>query len=148
MSRYIEYADVVGRYPKSTDVGSAAHIESTYIRYSESWVDGALAPKFTAPFSSNNLTVKDLCIDDTYRRIIMFKDKDKAKAVQASIDARIKALLDGAAQMALEDGTVLASNQVTAWSETQDYAPTFGIGGVEDMQVSSARLYAEETARD
>lgn len=148
MSRYINTADVLGRYPKSADVGSDTHIESSYIRYAEAWVDGALAPAFTAPFSNNNLTVKDLCIDHTYMNIIKFKDAEKAKLIEDSIDARVKALLEGTAQMGIEGGDLLGQDVVNAWSETDGYPPTFGAGDIVDMQVSSSRLYDEEQARD
>lgn len=148
MSRYINYDDVVGRYPKGADVGSASHIESSHIRYAEAWVDGALASAFTAPFSDNNLTVKDLCIDHTYMNIIKFKDTEKAEIIMKNLDQRVQALLEGTAQMSIEGGELLGQDVVTAWSETDGYPPTFGIGDVTDMQVSSARLYNEEQARD
>jgi len=148
MSRYIDYSDVIGRYPKATDVGSASNVESTYIRYSEAWADGALSAAFTAPFSDNNLTVKDLCIDHTYMKIIEFKDTKKSNSIQKSLDARVKALLEGSSQMTLEDGTVLGQNVASAWSEAQEHSPTFGIGGTDYAAVSSSRLYEEEQARD
>lgn len=148
MGRYISYNDVIGRYPKSTDVGSSTFVESTYIRYSEAWVDGALSPGYSAPFSDNNLTVKDLAIDDTYMKILAFKDPEKAALIQDSLDMRVEMLLSGKAQMTLEDGTIIGKSVQTAWVETQDYTATFGVGDIIDMEVSSSRLHDEERARD
>ncbi len=146
--RYISYANLIARYPKSTDIGSESFIDSNYISYSEAWVDGALAPAYSSPFSSNNLTVKDLCIDYSYMKIIQFKDTDKATAMWENIDMRVQALINGEAQMVTEDGTALGQDVSQAWSETDGYAPTFGAGDITNMQVSSSRLYNEESARD
>lgn len=148
MSRYIKWDDVVNRYRKISDFEGAVEVGSTYITYAEADIESKLSPKFSIPFASDNITAKDLCIDAVYMKAIMFSDPKKSKIVGDSIDKRVKALLDGSAQMILEDGEVLGQDVVSAWSETENYAPTFGAGDITDMQVSSARLYDEENARD
>ncbi len=147
MGRYIDWDDAANRYGNIGKL-DAEDISSSYIVYAEAEIESKLAPKFAAPFSSNNITVRDLCIDTVLKKVLMFKDTKKADTSGKDIDARVKALLEGNAQMALDDGTTTGQDVQSAWSETSGYAPTFGVGDITDMQVSSARLYSEETARD
>lgn len=147
MGRYIDWQDAVDRYQRIGDKGSV-DVGSNYIVYAEAEIESKLAPAFTVPFSSNNLTVKDLCIDMTLAKILMFKDTKKAEMIMGSIDARVKALLDGTAQMVTTSGVGQAIENHPYWSETMDYHPTFGAGNLLDFHVSSDRLYDEEQARD
>ena len=147
MGRYITVADMQGRYTKvSSDKGSAS-LNSDYIPYGEAYVEMRLASAYTAPFSSNNTTVKDLSMDASYLRIIKFTDTEKAKLIQDDIDSRIAALLDGSAQMVTTSGDLIGQNVSNAWSETDGYAPTFGVDDITMMQVSSAHELDEEQAR-
>ena len=69
MTRYIDWSDVAARHPSIGVDFDATQVNSTHIPYIETQVDGLLAPAFTVPFSNNNLTVKDLCIELTYIRM-------------------------------------------------------------------------------
>jgi len=149
MGRYITYsADLYPRYRKLADVNSLSNIDSNYVTYAEAEVDGLLSPGFSVPFSSNNLTVKGLCIDTTLYKIWEYKDTTKAEVLRESIDRRIEALLDGAQHMVTSSGDVIQMSGQDAWSETQDYTPVFGKGAIEDFQVDSTQLYNEEVDRD
>lgn len=146
--RYIVYQNLIDRYPKSAAVGSSAFVESNYIYYAEGWVDGALSPAYSTPFSNNNVTVKDLSLDYAWAKMLWFKDTKKSDLIMESLDAQVKLLLEGKAKMVIDDGTVLSKSVSVAWSETKDYPPTFGAGNIIDMQVSSDRLHDEERARE
>ena len=148
MGRYILVSDFSGRYSKvASDVGSAS-LAVDFIPYGENWVDGALSSAYTSPFSNNNLTAKDLSIDYSYLKTLEFSDPKKAKSIRDSLDARVKMLISGSAQMVLDDGSLVGQDVQQAWSETQDFSPTYGVGDMLDMQVSSSRIYNKEQSRD
>ena len=147
MGRYIRWNNVVGRYSSLSDIGGADDVSSNYIQYAEVEIDGRLAPKFTTPFSSNNLTVKDLCIDLVYAKAgnLNIEDYDK---LMDRIDKRIERLLAGEENMMTNSGdTLQQSIGGTVWSSTQNYTPTFGHGAVEDFVVDPDLIDDEENAR-
>lgn len=148
MGKYIEWDDAVSRYSIIGDKAGASSVGSNYIGYAEAEVEGKLAPGFSIPFSSNNITVKDLCIDTTLYKTLQFKDTEKAEKILESIDGKIAKLLSGEMAMVSDSGTAINKDNDTAWSGTQNYAPTFGAGNVENFIVSSDRLLDEELARD
>jgi len=149
LGRYITYDDLVDRYRQlandskdgSTEVGSA------YIVYAENELDGMLASTYTVPFSSNNLTAKDLSIDLAYLRIGRFKDKGR-KELKADVMERINMLKSGEMGMLTDAGEVLTSGgQVTAWSNTKDYHPVFGMGDTIHFDADSQQVIDEENDR-
>lgn len=148
MAKYINWAETVDRYKVVQTRGSDEDVTSAYIDYAEADIEARLAPAYTAPFSDNNMTVKDLCIDNTLYKILAYKDTKKAESILKSIESRIEKLLDGTMQMVTTSGDLLSQSVATAWSETDGYAPTFGAGDITDFIVSSERLYDEENARD
>lgn len=147
MARYITTSDFAIRYAKVfSDIGSSSLIE--HMNYAEAAIEGALSSKFSTPFSSNNVTVKDLSIDAAYARSIKFKDTEKAKLIQDSIEEKVKALLEGTMEMSTTSGTAISADINNNWSETQDYTPVFGKGDITDFKIDSSQLYDEELARD
>ncbi len=148
MGGYIGWDDVVNRYSILKDKVGASGVGSDYIGYAEAEVEGKLAPAFSIPFSSNNVTVKDLCIDTTLHKSIQFTDIEKAEKIMTSIDDRIKKLLDGSMTMVTTSGDMMAKDNDSAWSETQDYVPVYGKGDIEDFLVDSSQLFDEELRRD
>lgn len=150
MGRYIDWANVVGRFPSVNKYGGADQVDSGSILYAEAEVDARLSPAFTTPFSSNNLTAQDLAIDMTYLRVNPLRDEDKLRPIQERVDKLIAALLAGEASMITASGDTIGSSTiggVSPWSTTMDYPPTFGVGETEDMHVSSSQLYDESVAR-
>jgi len=134
VSKYINWADLTARYPNASDVGGASAINSSYIVFAEAQVEGALSSSYTVPFSSNNLTVKDLVIDLTYGKVISFKDLKKSKAVMDSVEHRIKMLRSGAMSMVTDNGDVLSSSgQGSIWSSTDKYSPSFDMNDAENQ---------------
>lgn len=144
---YIDWNDVILRYPAIERVGDATEVGSTYIRYAENYLNGRLSTKFTVPFSSNNFTAKDLSIDITYGRIGNMKAEDREKFIE-KIDDRINRLLNGEENMVADDGTIIAQTDGgSIWSTTQDYAPIFGFGDIEDFEVDPDLVRDENDAR-
>lgn len=147
MTAIINYADVIARYPEQASLKDATQVNSNYIPYAVAEIESRLAPRFTVPFSSNNLTAKDLMIDATYLAVYRFKEPKKAESVQKRLDSVIENLLAGKADMMLSDGNKLQSIGGTVFSTTKNYHPVFGMGPIEDAVVDSSMITAEEDAR-
>lgn len=146
MSRYITFADVTLRYPAILKVGSESTVGSAYIGYVENEIDGMLASHFTVPFSSNNMTVKDLAIDLTYIKAGNFTF-EQAKEMLDDFMEKIKALKNGEHSMLTDSGDVITTVGDTAWSNTMDYTPVFGMSPIEYSEVDSSQIYDEEVDR-
>lgn len=146
MGRYTNFDEISARYNLVQAKGEAT-VESSFLMFAENEVDSLLGQKFTLPFSSNNLTVKDLAIEFAYLRLGNFKVIEREK-VRAALMKRIERLLDGSEAMVLDDGTTLIqSTGGTVYSTTGDYHPIFGFGDVEDAVVDSSLLTDEADAR-
>lgn len=150
MGRYIEWDDVVKRYPTVSKLGGAEVVGLDHVPYAEAEVDARLSPAFTVPFSSNNQTARDLSIDLTYLRANPLRDPEKNAPVQERVDNLIAALLEGRMAMVTTSGDVIQPalvGGVSPWSNTMNYHPTFGAGPIEDMHVDSGQLYDEAVTR-
>lgn len=146
MGRYINWDDVVDRYTISGKTQGSKEMDAAYITYAEYELDGMLSNYFTVPFSSNNITAKDLSIDLTYARIANFKTKEM-KEFKDIINKKIKGLISGEKNMMLDDGTTESTIGNTIWSSTKDYAPVFDHGSTLDMRVDSGQLLDEYNAK-
>lgn len=146
----IVWADVLARYDELSKLPnvSSASIQENLMQMAEAGISGRLGGSFTTPFSSNNLTAKDLIVDMLYVQVNMTRQPEKAKALLDTVDSRIAALLSGSSVMLTTSGTVaLTSVGDTVWSSTEDYPLTFGVSPIEHAQVSSQQLYDEAVAR-
>jgi hypothetical protein len=137
-------------YPELSTLKNAVSpdIQDVLLSRAEAEVSGRLAARFSLPFSSDNETFKALAIDTVYVQNNLTRVPEKAKALKESIDERIKALLDGSAQMVTVAGTIASAMADGAiWSDTMNYSSTFGMSDIEKSVVSSERLYAEDNSR-
>lgn len=146
MGRYIDWKDISNRYPNISDVGGANHVGSSYIGYVENRIDGLFADKFTVPFSSNNVTVKDLAIDMVYIKAGRHK-VEQARELEKNLMQRIKDIKSGFESMITDSGTAIATAGEPVYSNTKDYHPTFGVSPAEYWSVDSAAIYDEESDR-
>jgi len=105
-----------------------------------------MAPFFTVPFSSNNITAKDLAIDLTYIRVANLKLEDR-DGFRKEIKERIKMIQVGDMVMMTTSGTSASTSDAQGWSTTKDYHPVFGMGDIVDFRVDSSEVYAEAIAR-
>jgi len=149
MGRYCATADVVARFRRVTDVVSYPEaVESQYILYGENELDRRLGPYFTVPFSSNNVTARDLSIDLSYAKVIIYDDPEKYEKIMDHVDTMIGELIDGTMAMVTDSGDQLISNNTnSAWSNTMGYHSAFGMGDFPTFRVDSDQLQAEEDAR-
>ncbi len=150
MGKYINWDDVNERYNRLGMAGKGAKgINSAYIVYAEAQIEGALAKAYTVPFSSNNTTIRDLCIDATIIKAGSGISDTKIQAIKTDLTQRINDLLNGVSLMVTDSGDVLGPSSTLhgAWSTTKDYHPTFGMLPAYDLSVSSERLDDEVDAR-
>lgn len=149
---YIDYDDVVDRYPMlKTGIGNAPQL-TTDITYAEKELNGRFASHFSVPFSGPHPTIMDICIDLTYYRSIRIKDPDLAEKFKEGIIGRIDGIKAGDEYIYTGSNTTITANADGAneiWSTTEDYHPTFSMLDAENQysQVDSSRLYDEEQDR-
>lgn len=147
MGRYVNYDDILNRYPAMSKVGGATEVGSAYVDYVESEIDGLLASHYTVPFSGGNVTVRDMCIDLIYARAGNLKVEESEKIEKRVMD-RIARLKSGDEVLMTNSGDIIApSTTGGAWSSTQNYVPTFGMSPIELSEVDSSRIWDEENDR-
>jgi hypothetical protein len=147
MSTYIEAADLEKRWPVTSTWGGSDELEEI-IGYAESYIEGRLAPGYSVPFSTAYPAVKDLCIDESYRRLLLGRSAEKAEELRLDIDRRITQLLDGDMTLVDDSGGQVATNRTSGqvWSETMAYKPTFDMRDAEYQHIDPSRLEDEEDA--
>lgn len=147
MPPLIDWYDVNRRYPETAKLADATQADSSWVPFAIAELHARLSPGFAIPFSSNNMTAKDLAIDLTFAKVYRFKDVEKADAVMAYVGAQIDMLLAGHLQMITTSAdALLASGGTVTLTGTQDH-PIFGIGPTEYSVVSSSEIIAEQNDR-
>lgn len=147
MGRYVTWNDVTARYPSLATKAAASEADSAWVVPAEYELDARLGSHYTVPFSSNNYTARDLSMDIVWLRINLgVVDLDSWRARQQAVDKRIDDLLNGYAVMMTTSGTEVQASvsKNDAYSTTENYHPTFGLGDQLDFHVSSARIADEE----
>lgn len=144
---YVTWADVVNKYPSVSKTSGAMDVTSSYILAAEARVNGFFSGFFTVPFSSNNITAKDLVVDLVFSGVGNQKIKD-AKEMRDEVLERMKAIRDGEEGMYLVDGTTMTTDiGGSIYSSTQNYNPIFGMSPIEYSEIDSGAVYDEEVAR-
>jgi hypothetical protein len=148
MGRYIDWEDVIDRYPELETVGGADQISSAYIVYAESYLDAALASHFAMPFSQEVMILKDLAIDYTYWRAGRFKI-DNAVEVGSAVAGTIQDLKEGKLIMTDVDGNEIPASTIRGgiYSTTQSYHNAFGMDDPIYWGVSSDQVDATTDER-
>lgn len=148
MGKYIEWDDVVDRYPELESLGGADELAPVFIQFAEANTEALLRGFYTIPFSSNNITVKDLCIDCAFWRAGRLK-LDDAVEVKSEYYEQISMIKNG--MMAMVDS---AGNEVeglsnpTAFSTTQSYHSSFGMDDPIEWLVDWDRIEDDMDSRD
>lgn len=131
MGRYCSYAEIQARFRQVSQVYSSnGLVDSQYIYHAENELDSRLGKFFTVPFSSDNMTAKDLAIDMSYAKVIRYTDTKTHKAIMDEVGKRIDDLIVGNAAMITSSGdTMFSSASISgqAWSNTMSYSPIFGM---------------------
>lgn len=146
MGRYIDAAYISNQYPSVTGGPPAEIVDASYIIPAEAKVDGLLSTKFSAPFSSNNATVKDLVADLAYSRLVTGKVKHWKDFEKRAMDT-IQMLLDGKMNMTTTSGETITSDQAIAWSNVKDHHPVFGLSDPMFQSLDVDQVQAEHDER-
>ena len=143
MGRYIEWDDVIHRYPALNTLGGSDELDPAYITYAEAEVDARLTKSFTTPFSNNNLTIRDLVIDDVYYRAGRFKFEDAISVHSAYLES-IGSLIEGKLAMITNSGDLVSASQAMGiYSSTQSYHTSFGMRPVEEQHIDADNISDE-----
>jgi hypothetical protein len=147
MGRYIDWADVIDRYPELNTLGGADQLSSSYIVYGEAHVDGMLSNHYTVPFSNNNMIIRDLAIDYVYWRAARFKFED-ATMVKSAYFETIGMVNAGTLVMIDDAGTVIAQTKkkIGLHSTTESYHSAFGIRDPIDWHIDEDQITDEQGA--
>jgi phage gp36-like protein len=143
MGRYINWADVTGRYVDFAKGPDALIAEAAFVPHAEAEVDARLAPKYSVPFSPAPYLVKDLSIDLAYYKATI--KQESAKALKEYIDARFEAIIGGTLILTTSAGPV-ASLSGGGWA-SNSYHSSFGLDDDVNWHVDSTATYAQQSAR-
>lgn len=147
MGRYINWSDVVDRYPEIATLGDASKISSSYIVYAEAYVDGALRSHYATPFSETNMTVKDLTIDLAYHKAAGRKIDDAAQ-VWSQFWMNVDLIKRGQIAIVTASGEVIPQSITPAiYSTTQSYHSAFGMDDPENWRIDFDQQEADEDDR-
>lgn len=97
-------------------------LTSHYLPAASHRLEGMLAPWFSLPFSTNNLTAQDLTIDLAYLMILQrTKEPKDYQALADAFSARVQAIREGAEAMVTEGGSTLfaQASAPRVWSSTE-----------------------------
>ena len=149
MIRYIQWDDVINRYPALETLQGADEMSSAYIVYAEAFTDGMLAGHYTVPFSDNNVIVRDLAIDMTYWRATRFKLDDAADVASAYFET-VSKLVDGTLTMVDDTGTIIPAlkKPIGLFSTTQSYHPAFGMSPTIEQHIDQDLIEDERDRRN
>lgn len=137
MGRYINWADVTGRYGDFAKGPDATQAAASFIPQAEAEVDGRLAVKYTVPFSpapNAPYLVQDLCIDLAYYKATI--RQETSKAIGDSLESRFKAIIDGTLLLTTSSGTLVSEQGATAWV-SNSYHSSFGPDSEVNWRVDS-----------
>ena len=145
MGRYATAKEVIERYEALNGYGESL-LNSAYLMYAENYIDERLGGSFTVPFSSNNITVKDLTIDVTFMRAANMKEAERT-SFSNLIEKRIDNLILGKTRMTTSSlDTIESSINSGAYSSTETYHSVFSTLDIEDSSFDIDQL--EDDADD
>jgi phage gp36-like protein len=142
--RYIDWADVTGRYLDAAKITDSSDAQRNWINGAEAEVDARLASRYVVPFANTPTLcpdmIRDLTVDLTYFKMSVGRiDTDPLKKY---LDERFKGLLDGTLTITTSAGEVEDSS-LLAWSDRDGYGTSFGIDDPVNWNVSSQWLEAQ-----
>ena|SRR3990167_1876297 len=108
---------------------SQADISSQWLPWGAWYLNQRLGGFYTTPFSSNNQTARNLSIHGAYYGLMMRTRKDSDSfEIKRFLDQMITDITCGGMPMLTDSGESLDADKggrFNAWSDRQDYNPTF-----------------------
>lgn len=121
----VNYDFLTGVYPS---VGKsdykAEEVNSFHTPLAQAQIEGLLSSEYTVPFSSNNLTAKDLIATLTYSRLAPMSEETR-RDIRTELYERIGRLKSGEELMITTSGSLIPSTSGVAWSDGQSYHKLF-----------------------
>lgn len=148
MGAVINWGDVVAKYATAGTTGDANTMDTSYILPAEDYIKGRLSLKYSDPLSSAGYVVRDLIIDEVYRRMLLTKSPKLSDSLKKDISSRLSDIINGVVLLYDSSGDAIEPDKYTTWSDTSDYTPTFGVGDILDMVVDPDQIEDEEDERD
>ena len=149
---YVTWSDVVQRFKTADDYVQNSADRASAINYAEADLHSLLGNSFTIPFSSNNLTAKDLTIDLVYANTVKYRDEERHAAILKRIKDVTASLCLGNTNMVLDDNTTLSTSGSIStgkiYSNTAGYTPVFDTGDILDQEVDSDLIDDLDDAKD
>lgn len=124
---YATFSDFNARYSTKLTEGE---VNSYYLPYATSRLEGVLGGHFTVPFSSNNVTARDLTIDLAYLMILQrSREHRDFEGFGRAVEARLRAVVQGNEAMMTDSGAALFSSTTenVVWSNTSRYRTVFNL---------------------
>lgn len=130
---------------------SSIDISSFYLPLATGWVESQLAPVFSLPFTSTNLTYEQLTYNKIQHMVLLrSRDPDDSVELGDELDAWIGSLLAGSAAMILSNvasgnEAIYADNSNASTGEiissnTSGYTPIFDVDNSFNQRVDPDRL--------
>ena len=146
MGRYIDWSDVVAKYPDVAKLNDANELEDMYVPAAEGYIQGSLSSKYSDELLLQSFLVKSLMVDQVYKDIQTTRQPKKAEALYKSIENTIKAIVTKRKLLVDSGGNILSYDRSVVWSNTKDYTPVFGMSSTEDSIVDPDQLDDESDA--
>ena len=143
---YATYSDFNTRYATRM---SEAEINSHYLPYASARLESLLGGAFTVPFSSNNLTARDLTMELGYLMVLRRgKGPQDYQAFADTLAAQLGDLRDGRQPMITTSGEALFAQPIgeDIWSSTARYHTVFDLRDAPRQQVDPQNLLDSEQA--
>lgn len=149
MGQIIAWTDATARYPELDKLPNinAERVQDRLVLYAEAAVHARLSSKYSVPFSSNNITARDLATDELFVQNISARQPKVGKEVRDMLNKKYDMLLAGEMVMCTSSGDMISPTGSPVWSSTEGYHPAFGMGDIGVMAVSSSQLIDEDEAR-
>lgn len=123
MGRYINWKDVVDRYPEASRMGGAEVVHSSWLYGVEAEVDARLSNRYVVPFTAPTPDlIRDVCTDLLYCR--MTARQEGSQVIYERVMDIIKNLIAGTISLDATVPTVAGGSGVTYVSNS--YRSAFG----------------------
>jgi len=117
----VNYQDLVGTFRAIGKSGwTAEEVNSYHIPQCQAEIEGLLATVYTVPFSSNNVTAKDLVTQLVYCRL-SGGSMEERQACRNEVLDRVEKLKSGKELMLTSSGPIDSGITNIIWSNTKDY---------------------------
>jgi hypothetical protein len=141
MTPYASWEDFSRTYSAEAFRISRIEVESAWLVHGYLRVNESLGRCFSVPFSSNNLTARDLNVQFAFLGILeRTRNREDSIELRNSIMGRISDICSGNSPMITDEGQPIYGGENKIWSSIQNYKPVFDMRDPINQHVDSNRL--------